>query len=896
MSETVQFREYQLRLEQQTYDAWASGAKAVLNACPTGGGKSVIMSNMILKGFHQQHVQSVIAHRNELVSQMSEHVGRRGVPHRIIGSDTTIRRIQRNHRTLFNGQQFVHPTARTSVVGVDTLVARQDDLKKWLFQHTHWMQDECFPSGTMIETPDGKKPIECLKIGDEVIAFNEVTQEFEYKKVTRLFKNPMPHNMVRLTTSTRHVIETTHGHPFWTKRGWVNAGDLNNDDKLFLFRMRSRDNTDYRKSALSLAKNWKNFLFEKVRLFGASKTLFQKIKTSASCENLSGLQNFTYTSERQNLLQNVSVCDFISDNESNKQKICFRENEKKESDEIGSLTVENVRNTEKNKTQTCSTRWKRKRNSRSGKTLNRVFERFWIYTSIRDKNQYEKGFRLSWLLQTRHGESRFENCNRSRWVKSSGFDQETDGSEKRFTTEFVGLESIEVYQPRHNGELEPSYVYNIEVDDLHTYIANEIVVHNCHHLLRDNKWGKAVELMPNALGSGFTATPSRADGKGLGRHADGVFDVMNIGPTMRWLIEQNYLADYELACPRSDLHVRDDEVSNNGDWSNTTLRKAAKESRIVGDVVDNYCKYAFMRRAIVFATDVETANEIAAKFKAAGIPAASLSAKTNPDAREKYIEDFKTGKIWVLINVDLFDEGFDVPACDVVIMARPTASLGKFLQMCGRALRYQPGKVALIIDMVSNIVRHGYPDKFHNWTLDRRDKRAKSVKDPDEIPLIECRNIPFCVKPYPKWMPACPHCGTEKPLPEPRQRTIEMVEGDLILLDREALARLRANTVIEAPADVAARVAAAAGEIAGKGIFKRQQEKVEAYEELKEVMAQWAGIERSRGFSDREIQRRFYHAAGMDVLTALDATRPRSEMESITNTIKSWWNKYDPAS
>jgi hypothetical protein len=284
---------------------------------------------------------------------------------------------------------------------------------------------------------------------------------------------------------------------------------------------------------------------------------------------------------------------------------------------------------------------------------------------------------------------------------------------------------------------------------------------------------------------------------------------------------------------------------------------------------------------------VDTANEIAAKFKNSNIPAASLSAKTPLVVREKYIAEFRSGKISVLINVDLFDEGFDVPACDVVIMARPTASLGKYRQMVGRALRYVPGKVALIIDMVGNVVRHHLPDREIIWSLDRRDKRGKQLRDPDDIPLTECR---ACTKPYPKFMVACPHCGAEKPLPDARQRTLEMVEGDLILLDREALAKLRASTFMEAPADIAARVAATAGPVAGMGIFNRQKEKVEAYEELKEVMAQWAGIERAKGFSDREIQRRFYYAAGMDVLSALDATRPRSEIVSITDTIKGWWN------
>jgi hypothetical protein len=256
--------------------------------------------------------------------------------------------------------------------------------------------------------------------------------------------------------------------------------------------------------------------------------------------------------------------------------------------------------------------------------------------------------------------------------------------------------------------------------------------------------------------------------------------------------------------------------------------------------------------------------------------------------REKFIDEFKSGKLLVLINVDLFDEGFDVPACDVVIMARPTASLGKYRQMVGRALRWVFGKIALIIDMVSNVVRHGLPDKDTVWSLARREKRAKMLKDPDEIPLTVCAR---CAKPYEKFRVVCPYCGAEKPLPEPRLRSVEMVEGDLILLDRAMLEKMRQATVIESAGSIAERVMYAAGPIAAQAANKRQMEKIQAHLHLQETIAQWAAIERQRGFEDREIYRKFYYVTGMDVVTALDATRPASEMNSLNETIQSWWRK-----
>lgn len=414
-----------------------------------------------------------------------------------------------------------------------------------------------------------------------------------------------------------------------------------------------------------------------------------------------------------------------------------------------------------------------------------------------------------------------------------------------------------------------------------------------HHFLKENKWGEAISLMPNALGLGVTATPLRADGKGLGREYEGIFDTMEIGLDMRSLINIGALVDFEIVCPKSDLsdYIEQEKVSKNGDWSPQAGRKASKKSRIVGDVVGAYCQYAYGKQAICFATDVETAGEIANKFNAAGIRAASLSAKTNPDVREKYIEEFRTGKLTILVNVDLFDEGFDVPNCEVVIMARPTASLGKYRQMAGRMMRTADDKLfGLLIDHVSNLIRHGLPDKYVPWSLARRDKRGKQLKDPNEIELIVCKNK-LCCKPYERFRLFCPYCGMKPPLPEPRERSIEMVAGDLILLDRAKLEEMRRATEIETPGNIAERVTAVAGALAGKGVMNKQIEKIEAHKQLKETIAQWAGCERADGFTDSEIYRKFYLTTGTDVLTALDGSRTRQEFETLSKRIEGWYIK-----
>jgi DNA repair protein RadD len=275
-------------------------------------------------------------------------------------------------------------------------------------------------------------------------------------------------------------------------------------------------------------------------------------------------------------------------------------------------------------------------------------------------------------------------------------------------------------------------------DDLRPWCeqVDDWTIDEAHHVLKQNKWGRAAALFPRARGLGVTATPSRADGMGLGAHHDGVFNAMVVGPDMRTLIDIGALTDYEIAIPESDFEISENDLAPSGDWSSKKMREASKRSHIVGDVVQQYVFRAYGKRFICFATDVETAGEIAQRFNDCGIMVAAVSAVTPGNVRDEYIRRFRAGQLWGLVNVDLFGEGFDVPAVEVVIMARPTASLAVYMQQFGRALRVLAGKAyGLVIDHVSNWKRHGFPDKPHYWTLDRRDKRAKREKDPEDIPL-----------------------------------------------------------------------------------------------------------------------------------------------------------------
>ena len=414
------------------------------------------------------------------------------------------------------------------------------------------------------------------------------------------------------------------------------------------------------------------------------------------------------------------------------------------------------------------------------------------------------------------------------------------------------------------------------------------VTDEAHHLLAGNKWGRAAELFPNARGLGVTATPLRADGAGLGRHHDGVFDHMIEGPSMRWLIDNGYLTDYRIFAPPSDFDVSQVATGSTGDYSAPQLRAAARKSHIIGDVVTHYQRIAPGKLGVVFATDIEIATDIATQFKDAGVAAEVVSSKTPDRERAAILRKFKARQLTVLVNVDLFGEGFDLPAIEVVSMARPTMSYALYVQQFGRALRLLAGKInAIIIDHVGNVQRHGLPDKPRVWSLDRRDRASRNQRDPDMIPTRACIGTdeqPGCTALYEAIYDICPYCGVEWQ-PAGRSRP-EQVDGNLLELDPAVLAEMRGEIarIDEHPDVLRNRMthAGAPGAAIG-GAVKNHRNRQEAQTKLRDTIALWAGYQRAADRSDAESYKRFFWRYGVDVMGA--QALGRAEAETLTGKI-----------
>lgn len=419
-----------------------------------------------------------------------------------------------------------------------------------------------------------------------------------------------------------------------------------------------------------------------------------------------------------------------------------------------------------------------------------------------------------------------------------------------------------------------------------------IVQDEGHHVLDDNKWGRAMGMFSkNARGLFMTAHAVRADGKGLGRApmGEGLVDALVLGPHGRELINRGFLCDYRLIVPPSDIDVSQVPISAGGDYSPEKLRQAVHRSKtIVGDVVKHYMRFAAGKLGITFAVDIEAAVEIAAAYRAQGIPAEIITAKTPLNVRGALMRQFRARQLLQLVSVDVLGEGVDVPAVEVVSMARHTASFQLYAQQFGRALRimvtdqqnrewggYTDAQrlalirasvkpKAIIIDHVQNYDRLGLPDVEQTYTLAKRERRSRG-KVEDAIPLRPCLNE-LCaayLQPYPIVLPGCPECGF-KPAPQ-RRGTPEQVEGDLVELDPLVLQALRGEIArIDAPATIPY----GADHVVGLSVRKRHVERQEAQAALRSAWQLWQGWQEHMGRGEREGYQRFYFKFGVDVATA----------------------------
>ncbi len=240
-----------------------------------------------------------------------------------------------------------------------------------------------------------------------------------------------------------------------------------------------------------------------------------------------------------------------------------------------------------------------------------------------------------------------------------------------------------------------------------------LIADEAHHM-GSASWQRVREALAPGLMVGFTATPIRPDGRGLGAAG---FDELIEGPPPRLLIEQGYLCRFELFAADVQINVQGVRTVR-GDYDVAALRKQVVG--IAGDVVGTWQKLNTERMpTLCVGLSVDHAKELAAAFRSAGITAQAVDGETATTERDRIFSDFRGGRLEVLCACAVVDEGLDVPEAGCLQLVRPTKSLRLLRQLQGRVLRPSPGKErALLIDHGPSWRELPMPDEEIAWSLD----------------------------------------------------------------------------------------------------------------------------------------------------------------------------------
>jgi superfamily II DNA or RNA helicase len=421
-----------------------------------------------------------------------------------------------------------------------------------------------------------------------------------------------------------------------------------------------------------------------------------------------------------------------------------------------------------------------------------------------------------------------------------------------------------------------------------------------HHLTIDTSWHKCIEPMVNAKGMGVTATPLRADGKGLGRDCGGVFDDLVLAPTMDELIEMGNLSPYRIYTVPSELDLTGVNITSGGDYNQKKLAAASDTADITGDAVEHYKRLSYGKQAMTFCVSIEHAKHVAQQFNDAGIPSVALSSKSKLAFRQQKINEFKRGLIMNLVNCDLFSEGFDVPACTTVIMLRKTMSYGLFKQQFGRMLRIFEGKeYGILLDHVGNVAEHciyGSPSTDPEWSLEPPKKKKKNTQDEKALNTRTCPKcfafyLPKTNTPKDYICPYCNHAETEEELNK-AMREIQVKEGTLVEYDDSYLnGLLRERDNVDVPVDRIRQKLTNAPDIVKHSAAKNHLKRQEAQRQLRDWIQSWCEhIAIQKQLDHETVQGEFARVFGKDVYQA--QVLGERQATELLNNIKNNWSDH----
>ena len=301
-----------------------------------------------------------------------------------------------------------------------------------------------------------------------------------------------------------------------------------------------------------------------------------------------------------------------------------------------------------------------------------------------------------------------------------------------------------------------------------------ILVDEAHHAL-SKSYRRILDKFKDAYVLLFTATPVR-----LGREQlDQVADDIVLGKSIKELTAAGFLAPFRYYQPPAGFNQSELKLSSTGDYTNKSITSAL-QSCLYGDLVSHYKRLAAGKQAVCYCHSIDAAKHAAAEFNKNGIAAAEVDGTTPRSERDELVKKFRDGAIKVMVNVNLFTEGVDLPDVDAVILARPTSSLSLYLQFAMRCLNPRAGKVAVIIDHANNVEKFGYPDSERNWLqLVKTGAKTRKNAETDIFNIVTCETCFAVLESRTIKAGTCPYCDAliKQKRPDKPVALIDLVEA-----------------------------------------------------------------------------------------------------------------------
>lgn len=279
----------------------------------------------------------------------------------------------------------------------------------------------------------------------------------------------------------------------------------------------------------------------------------------------------------------------------------------------------------------------------------------------------------------------------------------------------VSGERQEMWKPIHVASIQ-TFMSRRHYEQMRRERFDFIIIDEAHHAMAPG-YQKLWEMFPNSKKLGVTATPWRMSHSGF----TSLFGDIVLARSIEWFVNNGYLANYDYISIRRNSETQHivnsiDRMGVDGDYLESELSAAFDKDKIRAQLYKSYRQFAKGKKGIIYAIDRKHAFNICELYAANGVSICMIDGTTPTNEREQLIASFVAGSIEVIVNVNIFSEGFDCPDIEFIQLARPTKSLSLYLQQVGRGLRISEGKDAtVILDNVGLYNRFGTPMSNRHW-------------------------------------------------------------------------------------------------------------------------------------------------------------------------------------